>query len=463
MDPIKESCWKRKKDSVLRMNAVKENIPLCKMQNKEEHPLVKSPILGIGMENRETREDHRIKEKDKEFENTVENMKCDIEKIKEIDDQRLTNTKDDLIWLGDQSMYDAFEEKLRISERNNNQKRFSFCGELDYGEGDNGLWRLVGKVKNRTRRQTHSYCEGPTGNDAFERKLSRSFEQLHSFPDPLSILDEENTREKKPSVSGRPRSMSCIYTMPEEINIYTESSDKYISNKEMVSDKEENDIEDNTIEKKKYSPPKKSIPVTPNNEIFNYPGGLFIVEFKKGRFDIFYLSSNYYGEEPKIGSYVLVEADRGTDFGKVVRRIDIKKDDYTQRNNYTSEYSNTTYDTITGKMIVSMYRKGDLAPKRILTSKEEYNKDEAKIKEDDELIATTKCQERVYDFNINMEIVDSEYQWDRNKLTFYYKAGSRVDFRELVRELFRSYKTRIWMCSVANRKLPCSGKKDQGY
>lgn len=34
---------------------------------------------------------------------------------------------------------------------------------------------------------------------------------------------------------------------------------------------------------------------------------------------------------------------------------------------------------------------------------------------------------------------------DRRKLTFYFIAEKRVDFRELVRELFKLYKTRIWM------------------
>lgn len=44
-----------------------------------------------------------------------------------------------------------------------------------------------------------------------------------------------------------------------------------------------------------------------------------------------------------------------------------------------------------------------------------------------------------------MEILDAEWQWDRRKLTFYYTADQRVDFRELVRELFRIWKTRVWL------------------
>jgi cell fate regulator YaaT (PSP1 superfamily) len=37
------------------------------------------------------------------------------------------------------------------------------------------------------------------------------------------------------------------------------------------------------------------------------------------------------------------------------------------------------------------------------------------------------------------------YFRDRRKLTFYFNAEKRIDFRELVRELFKIYKTRIWM------------------
>ena len=39
---------------------------------------------------------------------------------------------------------------------------------------------------------------------------------------------------------------------------------------------------------------------------------------------------------------------------------------------------------------------------------------------------------------------------DRRKLTFYYTANVRVDFRDLVKELFRLYKTRIWMCNIGH-------------
>jgi cell fate regulator YaaT (PSP1 superfamily) len=72
-------------------------------------------------------------------------------------------------------------------------------------------------------------------------------------------------------------------------------------------------------------------------------------------------------------------------------------------------------------------------------------------KSQEEAIAVLRCTSRVRARRLPMEIVDAEYQWDRNKLTFYFKSESRIDFRELVRELFRIYKTRIWMCAIERR------------
>ena len=38
---------------------------------------------------------------------------------------------------------------------------------------------------------------------------------------------------------------------------------------------------------------------------------------------------------------------------------------------------------------------------------------------------------------------------DRRRLTFFYVADRRIDFRSLVKDLFRLYKTRIWLVDQA--------------
>ncbi|KAJ2853618.1 hypothetical protein GGI22_004800, partial [Coemansia erecta] len=64
----------------------------------------------------------------------------------------------------------------------------------------------------------------------------------------------------------------------------------------------------------------------------------------------------------------------------------------------------------------------------------------------DEQNALIMCQGKVQQRKLTMCVVDAEFQFDRRKLTFYFKADRRVDFRELVHELFKHFKTRIWMC-----------------
>ena len=50
-----------------------------------------------------------------------------------------------------------------------------------------------------------------------------------------------------------------------------------------------------------------------------------------------------------------------------------------------------------------------------------------------------------------MKISDTEWQWDRNKLTIYFTAEKRVDFRALVRDLASLFRTRIELRQIGVR------------
>ena len=50
-----------------------------------------------------------------------------------------------------------------------------------------------------------------------------------------------------------------------------------------------------------------------------------------------------------------------------------------------------------------------------------------------------------------MKLVDCEYSLDRSKLIFYFTSESRVDFRELVKELARVFKARIELRQIGVR------------
>ncbi|KAK7200709.1 cell cycle sequence binding phosphoprotein (RBP45) [Novymonas esmeraldas] len=62
-----------------------------------------------------------------------------------------------------------------------------------------------------------------------------------------------------------------------------------------------------------------------------------------------------------------------------------------------------------------------------------------------EMRAVEVAQEKVQESGLPMRIVDAEYQFDRRKLTFYYQSMHRLDFRTLVRDLYKTFRARIWM------------------
>lgn len=65
--------------------------------------------------------------------------------------------------------------------------------------------------------------------------------------------------------------------------------------------------------------------------------------------------------------------------------------------------------------------------------------------------ARRKVIERVRTHLLTMKVSDTEWQWDRNKLTIYFTAEKRVDFRALVRDLASLFHTRIELRQIGVR------------
>ncbi len=61
------------------------------------------------------------------------------------------------------------------------------------------------------------------------------------------------------------------------------------------------------------------------------------------------------------------------------------------------------------------------------------------------------AREKVLQHGLKMKVSDAEWQHDRNKLTIYFTAERRVDFRELVRDLARTFRTRIELRQIGVR------------
>nr|WP_275045655.1 regulatory iron-sulfur-containing complex subunit RicT [Flexistipes sinusarabici] len=89
--------------------------------------------------------------------------------------------------------------------------------------------------------------------------------------------------------------------------------------------------------------------------------------------------------------------------------------------------------------------------KKILrkATEEDLNKLEENRKEEQKTFEI--CKEMINSHRLQMKLLKSEYTLDRTRLTFYFTAEGRIDFRQLVRDLAREFKTRIELRQVGVR------------
>ena len=61
------------------------------------------------------------------------------------------------------------------------------------------------------------------------------------------------------------------------------------------------------------------------------------------------------------------------------------------------------------------------------------------------------CREKIVKHELDMKLIDCEYSFDGTKIVFYFTSAGRVDFRELVKDLAATFKTRIELRQVGTR------------
>lgn len=126
--------------------------------------------------------------------------------------------------------------------------------------------------------------------------------------------------------------------------------------------------------------------------------------------------------EVKSGDSVLVETSRGVEYGHAVTDIFEEKEE---------------------NLVLPLK-----SVKKIAGIKEKNMFDENK-KNAKEALAI--CQKYVEKHNLEMQLIDSEYTFNREQLIFYFVADGRIDFRELVKDLASEFKTRIELRQVGVR------------
>jgi len=147
--------------------------------------------------------------------------------------------------------------------------------------------------------------------------------------------------------------------------------------------------------------------------------GLIPVRLRDSGQVLFYQAHNL---ELKEGKFVIIEHDRGLDYGQVVCAHQAKPESIPKEQ---------------PKKIIRLASEADL--KQICENR-------AKAKE-----AFATCLKKIAEHKLEMKLVKAEYSFDRSKIMFYFTAEGRVDFRNLVKELAKIFKARIELRQIGVR------------
>lgn len=142
----------------------------------------------------------------------------------------------------------------------------------------------------------------------------------------------------------------------------------------------------------------------------------------------------YDGDVPlREREYVIVEADRGQDLGWVRRAVDA--------------------DSHSCEGGCDHAHHGPVVPpqRRVLRRAAPVDVERGLTLQAEEPEIRRRTRELVKRHDLKMKVSEAEWQWDRNKLTVYFTADKRVDFRALVKEMARTFKTRIELRQIGVR------------
>ncbi len=161
------------------------------------------------------------------------------------------------------------------------------------------------------------------------------------------------------------------------------------------------------------------------------------------------------GLDVSVGDMVIVDSDRGPGFARVVRLKQSQEPPVapTEQNRPESE-SGPGHQEGNGP--------GDTAPaagpaakglRKIIrkATDEDIRKDEKNRQREAE--GFTLCQEMIGERELPMKLIRVEYSFDASRATFFFFSETRVDFRELVKDLAYKLKARIEMRQVGVRDV----------
>ena len=163
------------------------------------------------------------------------------------------------------------------------------------------------------------------------------------------------------------------------------------------------------------------------------------VRFKGTRKGYFTWSDD--SEPLHVNEAVIVEVERGKDFGRVTAIGDVA----------SRKCGSSCQSCAVGTGDPASPPAADEPLKSVIRragTEDSRQHNEGRRSEED---VRRKVIERVRTHALVMKVSDTEWQWDRNKLTIYFTAEKRVDFRALVRDLASLFRTRIELRQIGVR------------
>jgi len=128
------------------------------------------------------------------------------------------------------------------------------------------------------------------------------------------------------------------------------------------------------------------------------------------------------GIDLKVDDHIVVETTRGIELGYVV---------IAPKQVLVNEITTPL------KPVIRKADEDDIGHAQEIASKEEE--------------ALTECGKLIEKLNLPMKLLSAEYNLDGSRLTFFFSAEERVDFRELVRNLTNRFKTRVELRQIGPR------------
>jgi cell fate regulator YaaT (PSP1 superfamily) len=151
------------------------------------------------------------------------------------------------------------------------------------------------------------------------------------------------------------------------------------------------------------------------------------VSFKNGSHKDFFINENI--GQYSTGDPVLVEATTGYDVGKI---------------------------SLMGDLVRLQLKKKTIQPEKIVSKiiRKANERDLERMSElrNQEKAMMVKARTIAYAHGLDMKIGDVIFQGDGRKVTFYYTANGRVDFRELVKSYAKEFKVKIEMRQIGSRQ-----------